>query len=187
MNNISTFVIGFSLLPLLASAGESPSLAELIENELAEQEVAINKSAWRAFHESIDTHHKNKSKDWMDSDDRRKLLEVAFDEAIAKAIEQTRIAEKAKQSKLPPPKPMPDIPLNSTAWMTLDGEPRQVRIDRGPSEDRKYLIRVTRTYKVYGSDERTYARFVNEVGTERTKEVYMLVNEQMLYFPEKVK
>ncbi len=147
----------------------------------------IRAKAWEAFHRKIDDLHKDKSVNWLDSGDRRKLLEVAVDSAVSYGLQERDAIDK-ERGDAPKPSPRQPIPLGSLAWMrNLANEPVQVRVDRGPSEDRQYLVRMTTPNKAYTGSTTVYMEngLSRQVPTESFKEVYRLVHETLLYFPEK--
>lgn len=158
---------------------------QLTSDELQKLLHRVSVKAWESFHVSIDENHSDESQDWMDDKDRRKLLKDAVNNAISAALrEQEKITRELEIKKRPP---RPQIALGSLAWMDYCGEPKQVRVDRGPSEDRQYLIRMTVVVKTYSSGS-TYPRYgyPSEIPIESLKERYQLVDENLLYFAEKV-
>lgn len=146
--------------------------------EAAKRWLKIRDAAWESFHETIDKNHDVKTENWMDAKSRRELLDKAVQAAIVTTYKECQKVEKEDKPKLP----LPPIQLGSLAWMNYGSEPKQVRVDRGPSEDRKYLIRMTQTYKEWPNPG---IRSVYDQQIEKTREVYMLVDEHSLYFPEK--
>lgn len=168
-------LFGFALI------GSEDRIDEL-ERRQAKQWETVRSKSWEAFHKAIDDDHAKKSENWMDAKERRELLEKGVQAVIRTTMQETVAVMKEQEAKKVKV-PKPDIAVNSVAWMGYGGEPNPVRIVKGPSVDRQYLIYMTIKIKEY-SGGRTYSKYPYEVPTERTQDVYRLVDESVLYFPE---